>query len=261
MVTDLLPIWAVLALTTAAVLAAFELGFFLGRRRHQRVEQEPEGPLGAMVGATLGLLAFVLAFTFSMAESRFETRKQLVVEEAAAIRKAYLRSRYLPESDAEEVQARLQEYVAVRLDVAEHPENFNTALIRSEELQNLLWAKAVVAGKREPNDITGLFVDSLNEVIDIHVKRIAAARNRLPMSILVSLYLMAILGLAGMGYHAGLDGAKRSLAILIMTLAFSGTLGLITELDRPQEGFLRVSQQALIDVQKSMQETGNTVGR
>ena len=258
MLTDALPIWAVLVLTVAIVLAAFEVGFRLGTRRQQHAGQEPEGPLGAMVGATLGLLAFVLAFTFSMAESRFDTRKQLVVEDAIAIRTAYERSKFLPEPDAKEVQGRLQEYVAVRLDGARHPENFNTALARSEELQHLLWAKAVTAAQRERDDITGLFVESVNGVIDAHVKRIAAARNRLPITIWVSVYLMAILGLAGMGYHAGLTGAKRSLAILLMTLAFSGVLGLIADLDRPQEGLLRVSQQALIDVQRSMQETSTT---
>ena len=260
MVADLIPIWAVLLLTAAIVLVAFEVGFLLGGRRQPLAGQEPEGPLGAMVGATLGLLAFVLAFTFSMAESRFDTRKQLVVDEATAIRTTYVRSRFLPEPDAKEAQALLQEYVAIRLDVAEHPENLNTALARSAELQQLLWAKAVAAARREPNDITGLFVESVNEVMDKHVRRIAAGRNRIPISIWASVYLMAILGLAGMGYHAGLTGAKRSLAMLSMTLAFSGILGLITDLDRPQEGLLTVSQQALIDVQKSMQEASNTVG-
>jgi hypothetical protein len=260
-VADLLPIWAVFVLIVAAVLAAFELGFLLGRRRHRAGGQQPEGSLGAMVGATMGLLAFVLAFTFSMTESRFETRKQLVVEEAAAVRKAYLRSTYLPEPDAKEVQARLQEYVAARVNMAEHPEHFQAALTRSEDLESLLWEKAAAAGRRDPNDITGLFGESINDVIDIDVKRIAAMRNRLPMAVWVSLYAMAILGLAGMGYHAGLDRSTRPVAVLIMTLAFSGVLGLIADLDRPREGFLRVSEQALIDVQKSMQETNSTVGR
>jgi ABC-type sulfate/molybdate transport systems ATPase subunit len=37
-----------------------------------------------------------------------------------------------------------------------------------------------------------------------------------------------------------------------MVLAFAGVLYIIADLDRPQEGLLRVNQQALIDLQKSM---------
>ena len=41
-----------------------------------------------------------------------------------------------------------------------------------------------------------------------------------------------------------------------MVLAFAGVLFLIADLDRGHEGFLTVSQQALIDVRKSMHTAG-----
>jgi hypothetical protein len=55
-----------------------------------------------------------------------------------------------------------------------------------------------------------------------------------------------------MGYHAGLSGSRRSLAVLALALAFSGVLLLIADLDRPHEGVVKVSQQAMIDLKNSL---------
>jgi hypothetical protein len=55
-----------------------------------------------------------------------------------------------------------------------------------------------------------------------------------------------------MGYHAGLVGTIRSLAVIVVAITFSAVIALIADLDRPQEGSLTVSQQALIDVRQSM---------
>jgi len=55
-----------------------------------------------------------------------------------------------------------------------------------------------------------------------------------------------------MGYHSGLVGTVRSLAVIVVAVTFSAVIALIADLDRPQEGSLTVSQQALIDVRQSM---------
>jgi ABC-type molybdate transport system ATPase subunit len=59
-----------------------------------------------------------------------------------------------------------------------------------------------------------------------------------------------------MGYHAGLSGTRRSLAIVAVAVTFAVVIELIADLDRPQEGILRISQQALLDVQRSMNPPG-----
>lgn len=73
------------------------------------------------------------------------------------------------------------------------------------------------------------------------------------------LYLVSMLAMSAMGYHAGLIGAHRSVALLLLALAFSAVILLIADLDRPQAGLLRVSQQALVDVRDSMQR--RTLGK
>ena len=60
-----------------------------------------------------------------------------------------------------------------------------------------------------------------------------------------------------MGYHAGLVRTRRSLVIIAVGLAFTTVIGLIADLDRPAEGVLRVSQQALIDARESMKVPGS----
>jgi hypothetical protein len=77
-------------------------------------------------------------------------------------------------------------------------------------------------------------------------------RSRIPAAIWGILYAVAVLTLAAMGYHGGLAGTSRSLALLAVALTFSAVMWLIADLDRPGEGALKVSQQAMVDLQSSM---------
>jgi hypothetical protein len=52
--------------------------------------------VGTVEGAVFGLLALLVAFTFSGAAARFDTRRQLIVEETNDIGTAYLRLDLLP---------------------------------------------------------------------------------------------------------------------------------------------------------------------
>jgi hypothetical protein len=254
--SDLLPTWGVFLATVTVVLLAIEGGYRLGRFRRRRSELEDRPPIGEMVAATLALLAFLLAFTFGLAASRFDVRRGLVIEEANAIGTTYLRAGLLPEPHRSGVRALLREYVDVRLEAVE-PGRLSRSIGRSAELHDRLWAHAVAVGEKSPGSIVvGLFIGSLNEVIDLHTKRLAlGVRNRIPGTIWTALYFVAILGTSVMGYHAGLSGSGRSLAILALVLAFSAVMTLIADLDRPQAGLLRVSQQAMIDLRDSFAAT------
>ncbi len=251
-VLDTLPLWGLFLAIVALVLAAIEGGHRLGTYRHSQPGREKEAPVGAMVGAMLGLLAFMLAFTFGMAASRFDTRKQLVLEEANAIGTTYLRTAMLPER-RDEIRALLRSYVDTRLE-AVRSGRVTDEILRSEDIQGQLWSAATAVALQHPESIiVGLFVQSLNEVIDLHAKRVTAGlRNRIPGAIWVALLTIATLSLAAMGYHAGLSGTVRSLAVIVVAVTFSAVIALIADLDRPQEGSLTVSQQALIDVRQSM---------
>jgi hypothetical protein len=249
---DALPLWALFVFILAVVLLSVEGGYRLGKYRRSRHEEEKEAPLGTMVGATLGLLAFILAFTFGLAATRFDTRRQVLLNEANAIGTTYLRAGMLPER-TQQIRDLLRAYVGARLEAVQSGK-VAEGVRRSEEIQQQVWLEAETIGQKSPNSIVvGLFVQSLNQLIDLHAERLQAGlRSRIPGAIWVGLFAVAALSLATMGYHAGLSGTRRSLAIVAVAVTFSVVIELIADLDRPQEGVLRISQQALLDVQRSM---------
>ena len=249
---DPLPLWTIFPITFVITLASIELGYRLAQRRRKLSQEEKEGPVGGMAGATLGLLAFMLAFTFGLAASRFEDRRQVLLSEANAIGTTYLRAKMLAEPMRTDAQNLLREYVDVRLEGAQ-PDKFDEAIAKSEELHNRLWAVAVAQAEKERTVLTSLFVQSLNEVIDLHATRLMAiTRSRVPSMIWIVLYLLAIIAMVMMGYHAGLTNSKRSLATIALVIGFSSVLYLIADLDRPGQGTLRISQQTMVDLRKSM---------
>jgi hypothetical protein len=249
---DAIPLWGFFVLTLLLVLLAIEGGYRLGRFRVTRAEHEKEAPVGAMVAAMLGLLAFMLAFTFGLAAQRFDTRRQVLLDEANAIGTTYLRAAMLPQHE-DDIRALLRDYVDVRL-AAVNTGDIAAGIRQSEALQNRIWAHAVALSRDNPDSIVvGLFVQSLNEVIDLHAKRITAGiRNRIPGVIWLALFAVAAMSLGAMGYHSGLVRTSRSLAIVAVGVTFTVVIGLVADLDKPREGFLTVSQQPLIDLRESM---------
>jgi hypothetical protein len=248
---DVLPLWALLIALMLVVLLSVEAGYRLGRFRSHR-EHETETPVGEMVAATLGLLAFILAFTFGLAATRYDTRRQLLIDEANAVGTTYLRAGMLPER-REEIRTLLRDYVDIRIEAIK-PGKLAEGIRRSEDLQHRLWELTIPIATKNPNSIiVGLFIQSLNDVIDLHTKRLTASvRNRIPFAIWAALYGISMLSFAAMGYHSGLTGTTRSLVIIVVALTFSVVIALIADLDRSQEGTLKVNQQALIELRQSM---------
>lgn len=250
---DAMPLWGLFLATIVVVTVAVESGYRLGSYRRRQSEQEKEAPVGAIVGATLGLLAFVLAFTFGLAASRFDDRRQLVLKESNAIGTCWLRAGLLPTPDGDTARKLLRDYVDVRLLVIESGD-VNEAMAKSDELHAALWTQATDAANKDTHSITtGLFIQSLNDVIDVHAERVlVSVRSRIPGAVWLGLYFVTAFAMVALGYHEGLAGSRRSLAVFALVLAFSAVMLLIADLDRPREGMLQVSQQAMIDLRDSI---------
>ena len=248
---DRLPLWGLFAATVMVVVLSVEAGFQLGMHRRRLPEHEIEAPVGAIVGAMLGLLAFILAFTFGLASSRFEARRGLILSEANAIGTSYLRAALLPDPQRTEIRNTLREYTDVRL-TAGQPEKIEWSMRRSEELQTRLWSQAVEVAQKKPGPIAGLFIGSLNEVIDMHAKRVTVGRSRIPGIIWAVLYVVTVLSMGTVGYYSGLSSTRRSLTVLALVLAFSAVMLLVADLDRPLEGLLKANQQPLLDLRNSI---------
>ncbi|MFZ1933824.1 MAG: hypothetical protein WCB27_23745 [Thermoguttaceae bacterium] len=252
---DQFPLWTLPLITVAVMLVALEAGYRLGRRRSERSEHEKESLVGAAVAATLALASFMLAFTFGIAGSRFDARRQAVLDEANAIGTTYLRASLLPEDRGKDIRRLLRQYVDSRLEAVRTGE-IEKGLRRSGELHRQLWAEAEPIAKKHPESIqVGLFIQALNQTIDLHTTRVVASLySRIPLVVWIALYLLAAVSVLGIGYQAGLTGKARSISFLILAVTFAVVLFLVADLDRPREGMLRVSQQALIDLRSMMDE-------
>jgi hypothetical protein len=247
-----IPEWLVFPATIAAFLLAAKGGFLLGARVRARMGSGGVAEMGTTVGGLLGLLGLLLAFTFGMAGERFERRKTLVIEEANAIGTAWLRTDLVPEPQRSQARAALREYTQARLDAVD-PSRRDEALARSERIQVPLWSAAAAAAAAAPTAPVALFVAAVNEVIDMHARRVAAAlRNPIPPAIFGTLYAVAVLVLGSLGYARGLTDDRSAVATVVLSLVLAVVILLILDLDRPYAGLLTVSQQAMQDVRAMM---------
>ena len=95
------PLWVIGLLLLSALTVAVALGY-AGQSRLQRragAGIEPSSGGAHLLSAVLGLLALLLGFSFSMAMDRYETRRQLVIQEANALGTTWLRVQLLDEPD------------------------------------------------------------------------------------------------------------------------------------------------------------------
>jgi hypothetical protein len=253
---DSIPIWALLSGTVIGLVVVIEIGFRLGSVIHRHSEDEKESPVGAISAATLGLLAFMLAFTFSITTDRYEARKTLVREEANAIGTMYLRTDFLAEPDRTESRQLLRQYLDDRVSLVQKGDVSKFAEInaRASQIQRRLWEMAVTNARKDLNsDIGALYIESLNQVIDIHALRVTVGfQTRIPSAIWIVLYVLVFFGMVSIGYQTGIAGSRRSLAALILAVSFGLVLSLIVMLDRPTAGAIAVSQQPLINARAAM---------
>lgn len=251
---DALPLWALYLITASIVLISIEAGWQMGNYRRLKSQDENKAPVGAAVGATLGLLAFLLAFTFGLAANRFDNRKQIVLQEANAIGTTYLRVDFLPVELQAEARSLLREYAALRsggFKVVLNPEGMSRAATTQDEL----WVLAARAAQSSDTISTGLFIQSLNEMIDMDAVRVTALRNRIPDAIWIMLALVTVFSMIALGYQFGLTGTRSWATTLFLVLVFTPVILLIADLDRPQAGLLQVSQQPLIDLLEKIKTT------
>ena len=236
------------ALFAIVTFAVYEIGFRVGRWWQRREPGEQTGPTDALVGSILALQAFLLAITMGFAAERFDTRRGLVLAEANAIGQAFLQADYLPQAEADRMKALLREYLPLRIatdDVAQIEANIE----RSVGLHDDMWAIARdVARSGYLPDLVSSFGDSLTQVITVNESRLSARHARVPETVLLLLIAGSGLALGMVGYSAGLNGRRGIVSAVVLVLALGAVMTLVIDLDRPQEGFLRISQQPLLDV-------------
>ena len=165
-----------------------------------------------------------------------------MLNEANAIGTTALRARLMPEPHRTETLKLLREYVQIRLDIVWS----GTSLVekmavvdRSNALQESLWQQAQTMAAKDKGLIpTGLFIQSLNVMIDDQGKRLAGLRSRVPNIVLLALFAIAAVAGAFAGYASGLDAKRSRLPVYVMGLVVSAVIFIILDIDRPSAGFI-----------------------
>ena len=246
---DPIPIVLVFVLFAIVTLACYELGFRIGRMWQDRMPGEQEGPTEMLVGSLLALMAFMLAVTMGMASDRFDARRGNVLEEANAIGAVYLQADYLDEPAAGQLKELVREYLPLR--IAGDPSKVQDNIERSIALHAQMWAlEAEAARSGHSPDLVSALGDSLSNLVAMNEARIVAGLYaRVPETVLLLLLVGSALSLGMVGYSAGLKRRRSVLSAVVMVVALGVALAIVIDLDRPQDGLINVSQQALLDVQ------------
>jgi hypothetical protein len=238
---------------SALMLAATEAGFRLGRRSEPQTSDKTKSSVSTVEAAMLGVLGLLLGFTMSMAVSRFEARKQLVLDEANAISTSSLRAALLPAPEGPDIGNLLRQYINVRVqygNVHDDPTQQDSYHTQSVRLQNEFWTRAVAYGQKDPNAVrVGLLLQSLNQAIDLESARRAAFQNHVPESVIYANGIVGILSVMLVGYAFGFSG-RRHFSMYVLAVAVTLVLAVIIDLDRPRSGFIRVSEQPMIELQR-----------
>jgi hypothetical protein len=227
-----------------------------------RLSQDPEGArqgVGAVDGAVFGLLGLLIAFTFSGAASRFDNRRQLIIEEANDIGTAWLRLDVLPPSAAANLRELFRQYLDSRLATYRKLENDIPAaeaeLAHSLKLQKEIWNSAVAAcreGGMQPAQ--ALLLSALNAMFDIVTTRTAALRLHPPILIFAMLGGLSLAASLLAGY--GMAGSKSRNWIHIVCFAFvmAVTVYVIIDIEYPRLGVIRVNafDSIMIELRASM---------
>jgi len=235
----------------------------IGRRRALGPMQEDSGTagegVGAVDGAVFALLGLLIAFTFSGASSRFDTRRQLIVEETNDIGTAYLRVDLLPADLQPALRESFRRYLDTRIEVYRKLPDIAAAkesLAKANELQKQIWRQAVVASRAEGAQPAApvLLLPALNAMIDITTTRTMATQLHPPVIVFVMLFGLALAASLLAGY--GMTGSKvrRWFHMLGFALVMAFAVYVILDIEYPRLGLIRVDafDQALVDLRQSM---------
>jgi hypothetical protein len=237
------------------VLGATAVGVFLGRRvRH--LSDTLKEPFGVLQAALLGVVGLILAFGLSLAVTRYENRRDAVVDEANTIGTTFLRAQTLPEPIRSKSLVLLRTYATSAVNLTNYiPESSQAvaAIDREDQMQRGLWALNGQAIALRPVDSAPrLYEETLNEMIDAQATRVAGLNNRVPGAVLFLEVIGAALALGLLAAYLAIVG-RGVIAVSLAAVLVTGLLFVTCDLDRPTRGPIQVPDSALRSVADEMQ--------
>jgi hypothetical protein len=241
-----------------AMLFCVEAGRRIGLRRHARMPEAGDSSgTGVVDAAIYALLGLLLAFAFSGAALRFDTRRQLIVQEANAIGTAWLRLDLLVPEAQTELRRLFRDYMDARLEAYQKlpwVPGSSPEFDRSEELLRQIWQRSVHRVDGAPTATTTLLLSAVNEMIDTTAVRMVAIHTHAPTIVFVLLIALALT--SGVLAGAGMAESHRRewMHMVCFALTMAATVYLVMDLDAPRHGLIRIDSydRLLYDLRSSM---------
>ena len=234
-----------------ALWLSAQAGVYL-RKKFRAVEEEERKDLATLEAATLTLLGLIVAFSFSMAITRYDLRKAYEANEANAIGTEYNRAGLLPENDRDAVRHLLEQYVLQRVAFYETRREADLQEINdaTDHLEAELWSRVQKVAASQPTPPIALVAIGMNNVLDNRGYTQAAWWNRIPSAAWDLMVAIAILCNVLVGYGAYRSGAYL---FIVLPLALSISFLLISDLDSPRGGVIRVVPHNLVSLAQTLE--------
>src|SRR5438309_8298514 len=240
----------VFALSFVVLLLAALFGDTIRTKVHA-LKGEEHDDFDVVLSATLTLLGLLIGFSFSMAISRYDQRKNYEAEEANAIGTEYLRANLLSGADADRVHQLLQEYVRQRMLFYETRREPQLHQIDTDttRLETELWSVVRDAAEKQPTPPMALVVSGMNDALNARAYTQAAWWNRIPVAAWILMASIAVFCNLLIGYGAHRTGV---LLFFVLPLALSISFFLISDIDSPGGGVIRVLPKNLVSLSESL---------
>lgn len=237
--------WLMGLVVGLALAGAIELGRLTSARFQILEDTDRKDHLVAIRDGLFVLVSLLLGFTLALAVPRFTERRSLLIDEAVSIGTTYLRAGTLPEPYRTHSRQLLREYVDARLDLDNTSLNANQldeASRRAKRIQTELWGEVLVFSQSDRSAIAATYINTLNQTIDLHDKRIASMENRIPLSIWLLICSVALIAV----FARGLTLKRRFwLTLVLAPITIAIVVSLVADLDTPSSGLIRLDQRAM----------------
>lgn len=249
--------WTLLtSITLLLAVSAFAGKYMRGKRPEHDTVMDDE--LKIVLGATLSLFGLLIGFILSFAISGYNMRAAAEENEAVAIGNAFQRTTLLAkESHQDLAEKLLHEYLSLRIQFFETPDDDERARIRQESIQKQthMWHLVSQLAKDNPNPVMATVLNASNELYTAQQKTMASWRHQIPGAAWVMLVVFAICSNFLIGYNVR---GKRGSDVLLMVVPAITALALfmISEIDVPGKGVIHVTPYNLEAVRTTLDKGG-----
>ena len=146
------------------------------------------------------------------------------------------------------------EYVNIRAELAKDISTVDRAITQSQIILDTCWAYAErLAIEDRSSEAYALYTTSVNDLVSDFNQRVVLTLNyRIPRPVIWILGIITFLSMFTLGYQFGISGEGSFRVQLLMATVFSLVFLLVLALDRPDRGFLRINQIAVIKLQEQL---------